>query len=35
MIYRTEIRNSIRIEQVINNEDLGDIVDVEYEKEEY
>lgn len=35
MIYRTEIRNSIRIEQVINNEDLGDIVDVEYEKEDY
>ncbi len=34
MIYRTE-RNTIRIEQVINNEDLGDIVDVEYEKEEY
>lgn len=35
MIYRTEFRNTIRIEQVINNEDLGDIVDVEYEKEDY
>lgn len=35
MIYRTEFRNTIRIEQVINNEDFGDIVDVEYEKEEY
>ena len=35
MIYRTEFRNTIRIEQVINNGDLGDIVDVEYEKEEY
>lgn len=35
MIYRTEFRSAIRIEQVINNEDLGDIVDVEYEKEDY